>query len=156
MPSFCAQEGWAAAAHLAMAEYLRLCSVGNLVSILMTALGLLSTASSLLCTSAAGARAAHLAMAGYLRCRDPGRPVHYEGGGSRTPATDFVCPMYARVHQARAPRRPARRPAVPMCRPSSESLSYSARTLAPCACGAQGPGPLVCRVAEQAMKIYPG
>ena len=45
--------------------------------------------------------AAHLAMAGYLRCRDPGRPVHYEGGGSRTAATDFVCPMYARVHQAR-------------------------------------------------------
>lgn len=40
-------------------------------------------------------------MAGYLRCRDPGRPVHYEGGGSRTAATDFVCPMYARVHQAR-------------------------------------------------------
>jgi len=47
-------------------------------------------------------RAAHLAMAGYLRCRDAGRPVHYEGGGSRTAATDFVCPMYARVHQARA------------------------------------------------------
>ena len=46
--------------------------------------------------------AAHLAMAGYLRCRDPGRPVHYEGGGSRTAATDFVCPMYARVHQARS------------------------------------------------------
>ncbi|KAK9846491.1 hypothetical protein WJX81_005231 [Elliptochloris bilobata] len=44
---------------------------------------------------------AHLAMAGYLRCRDSGRPVHYEGGGSRTPATDFVCPMYARVHQLR-------------------------------------------------------
>ena len=41
-------------------------------------------------------------MAGYLRCRDPGRPVHYEGGGSRTAATDFVCPMYARVHQARS------------------------------------------------------
>ena len=40
-------------------------------------------------------------MAGYLRCRDAERPVHYEGGGSRTAATDFVCPMYARVHQAR-------------------------------------------------------
>ena len=25
--------------------------------------------------------------------------IHYEGGGSRTPATDVVCPMYARVHQ---------------------------------------------------------
>lgn len=25
--------------------------------------------------------------------------IHYEGGGSRTPATDIVCPMYARVHQ---------------------------------------------------------
>ncbi len=25
--------------------------------------------------------------------------VHYEGGGSRTPATDVICPMYARVGQ---------------------------------------------------------
>lgn len=25
--------------------------------------------------------------------------LHYEGGGSRTAATDIVCPMYARVHQ---------------------------------------------------------
>lgn len=25
--------------------------------------------------------------------------IHYEGGGSRTPATDIICPMYARVHQ---------------------------------------------------------
>lgn len=28
--------------------------------------------------------------------------MHYEGGGSRTPSTDIVCPMYARVHQVRA------------------------------------------------------
>ena len=35
--------------------------------------------------------------------RGPGRlaiaRVQYEGGGSRTAATDIVCPMYARVHQ---------------------------------------------------------
>ena len=43
--------------------------------------------------------AAHLAMAGYIRARDPGRPVHYEGGGSRTAATDILCPMYARIPQ---------------------------------------------------------
>jgi len=42
---------------------------------------------------------AHLAMAGYIRSRDTSRPVQYEGGGSRTAATDIVCPMYARVHQ---------------------------------------------------------
>ncbi|PRW56286.1 Beta-galactosidase isoform A [Chlorella sorokiniana] len=46
-----------------------------------------------------GYGAAHLAMAGYLRARDTSRPIHYEGGGSRTPATDIICPMYARVHQ---------------------------------------------------------
>ena len=40
--------------------------------------------------------------AGYLRARDPSRPVHYEGGGARTAATDIVCPMYARVHQIQA------------------------------------------------------
>lgn len=38
-------------------------------------------------------------MAGYIRSRDTSRPVQYEGGGSRTAATDIVCPMYARVHQ---------------------------------------------------------
>ena len=37
--------------------------------------------------------------AGYIRARDPSRPVHYEGGGSQTPATDIVCPMYARIPQ---------------------------------------------------------
>ncbi|KAK9808191.1 hypothetical protein WJX73_006921 [Symbiochloris irregularis] len=41
----------------------------------------------------------HLAMAGYVRGRDPSRPCHYEGGGAQTPATDIVCPMYARIHQ---------------------------------------------------------
>lgn len=41
----------------------------------------------------------HLAMASYFRHRDPTRPVHYEGGGSRTDATDIICPMYARVEQ---------------------------------------------------------
>lgn len=25
--------------------------------------------------------------------------MHYEGGGAQTPATDIVCPMYARIHQ---------------------------------------------------------
>ena len=38
-------------------------------------------------------------FAGYIRARDPTRPVHYEGGGSQTPATDIVCPMYARIPQ---------------------------------------------------------
>lgn len=46
-----------------------------------------------------GLGAGHLAAAGYLRFRDPSRPVHYEGGGSRSAATDVVCPMYARVRQ---------------------------------------------------------
>jgi beta-galactosidase len=38
-------------------------------------------------------------MAGFIRERDDSRPIQYEGGGSRTPATDIVCPMYARVNQ---------------------------------------------------------
>ena len=42
---------------------------------------------------------AHLAMAAYIRARDPSRLIHYEGGGSRTPATDVICPMYARPYQ---------------------------------------------------------
>lgn len=48
----------------------------------------------------AGYGPAHLAMAGYIRAQDQSRVVHYEGGGSRTPATDVVCPMYARIEQA--------------------------------------------------------
>lgn len=31
--------------------------------------------------------------AGYIRARDPSRPLHYEGGGFTTPATDIICPM---------------------------------------------------------------
>lgn len=70
------------------------------------------------------------AAAAYLRARDPSRPVHYEvgeawphthlvpqhtpciiprhlaalrqGGGSRTRATDVVCPMYPRTPQIKA------------------------------------------------------
>lgn len=42
---------------------------------------------------------AHLAMAGFIRERDDSRPIQYEGGGSRTRATDIICPMYARVDQ---------------------------------------------------------
>ena len=50
----------------------------------------------------AGYGPAHLAMAGYLRARDASRPIQYEGGGSRTPATDVICPMYARTSQITA------------------------------------------------------
>lgn len=50
----------------------------------------------------AGYGPAHLAMAGYLRARDASRPIQYEGGGSRTPATDVICPMYARTSQIAA------------------------------------------------------
>ena len=38
-------------------------------------------------------------MAGFIRERDDSRPIQYEGGGSRTRATDIICPMYARVDQ---------------------------------------------------------
>ena len=48
---------------------------------------------------------AHLAVAGYVRAKDPSRPVHYEGGGSRTAATDICCPIYARVHQIKVGMR---------------------------------------------------
>ena len=47
----------------------------------------------------AGYGPAHLAMAGYIRAKDSTRPIQYEGGGSQTPATDIICPMYARVDQ---------------------------------------------------------
>ncbi|KAG2489983.1 hypothetical protein HYH03_011612 [Edaphochlamys debaryana] len=50
----------------------------------------------------AGYGPAHSAMAAYLRARDPSRIIHYEGGGSRTPATDIVPPMYARPQQIQA------------------------------------------------------
>ncbi|KAM5551686.1 hypothetical protein ABKV19_026503 [Rosa sericea] len=39
----------------------------------------------------------HSALAGWVRGKDPSRLLHYEGGGSRTPSTDIVCPMYMRV-----------------------------------------------------------
>lgn len=41
----------------------------------------------------------HHAMYQWAKQRDPSRPVQYEGGGSRTAATDIICPMYARVDQ---------------------------------------------------------
>lgn len=36
-------------------------------------------------------------FAAWIRGRDKTRLLHYEGGGSRTTATDVVCPMYMRV-----------------------------------------------------------
>uniref|UniRef100_A0A5B7BXV9 beta-galactosidase n=1 Tax=Davidia involucrata TaxID=16924 RepID=A0A5B7BXV9_DAVIN len=39
----------------------------------------------------------HAALAGWIRGKDPSRLLHYEGGGSRTPSTDIVCPMYMRI-----------------------------------------------------------
>jgi beta-galactosidase/beta-glucuronidase len=49
-----------------------------------------------------GYGAVHAAMAAYFRHRDPTRFVHYEGGGSATPSTDLICPMYARRTQIEA------------------------------------------------------
>jgi len=43
-----------------------------------------------------GYGAAHDAMYAWIKRHDPDRPVQYEGGGSDTPATDIVAPMYAR------------------------------------------------------------
>lgn len=39
----------------------------------------------------------HSALAGWIRGKDSSRLVHYEGGGSRTPSTDIICPMYMRI-----------------------------------------------------------
>ncbi|XP_059651992.1 uncharacterized protein LOC132299418 isoform X1 [Cornus florida] len=39
----------------------------------------------------------HDALAGWIRGKDPSRLLHYEGGGSRTPSTDIICPMYMRI-----------------------------------------------------------
>ncbi|GAD01984.1 beta-galactosidase [Agarivorans albus] len=39
----------------------------------------------------------HDAMYGWLKQADQSRPIQYEGGGADTPATDILCPMYARV-----------------------------------------------------------
>ena len=41
----------------------------------------------------------HAAMSAFIRHRDPSRVMHYEGGGSCTPTTDLICPMYARRQQ---------------------------------------------------------
>lgn len=46
-----------------------------------------------------GYGSAHAAMYNWIRQTDPGRPIHYEGGGANTPATDIICPMYARVEK---------------------------------------------------------
>ncbi|PKH20544.1 beta-galactosidase [Enterobacterales bacterium CwR94] len=41
----------------------------------------------------------HDALYQWVKREDPTRPVQYEGGGANTPATDILCPMYARVDQ---------------------------------------------------------
>jgi len=41
----------------------------------------------------------HDALYQWIKQYDLTRPVQYEGGGANTPATDIVCPMYARVSQ---------------------------------------------------------
>lgn len=41
----------------------------------------------------------HDALYQWVKHYDPTRPVQYEGGGANTPATDILCPMYARVSQ---------------------------------------------------------
>ncbi len=41
----------------------------------------------------------HDALYRWIKSNDPTRPVHYEGGGANSPATDIICPMYARVDQ---------------------------------------------------------
>lgn len=47
----------------------------------------------------AGYGAAHDAMYTAVRELDPSRPIQYEPGGSATPVTDIICPMYARVDE---------------------------------------------------------
>jgi len=41
----------------------------------------------------------HDALYSWIKSNDPGRPVHYEGGGGNSAATDIICPMYARVDE---------------------------------------------------------
>lgn len=41
----------------------------------------------------------HDALYRWIKSNDPGRPVHYEGGGGDSAATDIICPMYARVDE---------------------------------------------------------
>ncbi|KAA6422205.1 MAG: hydrolyzing O-glycosyl compounds [Trebouxia sp. A1-2] len=51
------------------------------------------------CGNESGFGSAHSDMAKFYRQLDPSRPTHYEGGGSRTDATDIICPMYARIDE---------------------------------------------------------
>ena len=44
----------------------------------------------------------HDAMYNWVKKTDPSRPIQYEGGGSDTPVTDIIAPMYARVDQDQA------------------------------------------------------
>ena len=46
-----------------------------------------------------GHGANHDALYRWIKTNDPSRPVHYEGGGANSPATDIICPLYARVDQ---------------------------------------------------------
>jgi beta-galactosidase len=46
-----------------------------------------------------GYGAAHDAMYAATHDSDGSRPIQYEGGGADTPATDIICPMYARTHE---------------------------------------------------------
>ncbi|MBS0850011.1 beta-galactosidase [Citrobacter sp. JGM124] len=46
-----------------------------------------------------GHGANHDALYRWIKSVDPSRPVHYEGGGANTAATDIICPMYARVDE---------------------------------------------------------
>ena len=41
----------------------------------------------------------HDALYRWIKSNDPTRPVHYEGGGGNSAATDIICPMYARVDE---------------------------------------------------------
>ncbi|OBT01816.1 beta-galactosidase [Vibrio cyclitrophicus] len=45
-----------------------------------------------------GHGSSHNAMYAWSKQYDPSRPIQYEGGGSKTTATDIIAPMYARVN----------------------------------------------------------
>ena len=61
---------------------------GNHASIIIWSLG-----------NESGHGATHDALYQWVKAHDPSRPVQYEGGGADTPATDIICPMYARVDE---------------------------------------------------------
>ncbi|MFH0153204.1 glycoside hydrolase family 2 TIM barrel-domain containing protein, partial [Pseudomonas aeruginosa] len=42
----------------------------------------------------------HQAMYDWIKHFDGTRPIQYEGGGANSPATDIICPMYARVEMS--------------------------------------------------------